>query len=66
MKMSVLRETSTEELKEELTAVYRELFSLRMQRASMETTTVKPHSFSLARRKIARIKTIINQRKADK
>lgn len=63
MKTKVLRETSIKELQEELNSLYRELFNLRMQRG-MEGIS-KPHLFSRARRSIARIKTVINEKKAE-
>lgn len=61
MKIKALREASLTELQEELDSLCRELFSLRMQKVE----GVKPHLFSRARRNVARIKTLINERKAD-
>lgn len=63
MNTKVLRETSIQELQNELNSLYRELFSLRMQRGMQEMT--KPHLFTKARRSIARIKTVINEKKAE-
>ncbi len=59
MKMKEIRESSVKELQEELNALHRELFNLRMQRG-MEGVS-KPHLFLKARRNIARIKTVINE-----
>ena len=48
-------------LAEELTGLYREGFALRMQRGSGQD--VKPHDFKRVRRDIARIKTLMNEKK---
>lgn len=62
MKTSELREKSVEELQSEMTALLKEQFNLRMQRGSGQD--VKPHLFKSARRGIARIKTLINEKAA--
>lgn len=62
MKTSELREKSVEELQSEMTALLKEQFNLRMQRGSGQD--VKPHLFKNARRGIARIKTLINEKAA--
>lgn len=59
MSASELRKLSLEDLQKELTSLLREQFNLRMQRGSGQA--VKTHNFSLVRRKIAQIKTIIGQ-----
>jgi large subunit ribosomal protein L29 len=62
MNASELRRKSVEELKKELLESLREQFNLRMQRATGQLS--KPHLFRDVRRKIARIKTVLNE-KAD-
>ena len=56
-----LRDKDDAALAEELTGLYREGFALRMQRGSGQD--VKPHDFKRVRRDIARIKTIMNEKK---
>ena len=56
-----LRDKDDAGLAEELTGLYREGFALRMQRGSGQD--VKPHDFKRVRRDIARIKTIMNEKK---
>lgn len=60
MKAAELRNKTDEELREELEATLREQFNLRMQGATGQLN--RNHQFRIARRKIARIKTIMNQR----
>ncbi len=60
MKTSELREKSVDELQSEMTALLKEQFNLRMQRGSGQD--VKPHLFKNAKRGVARIKTLINQK----
>ncbi|MGV6858651.1 MAG: 50S ribosomal protein L29 [bacterium] len=60
MKASELREKSVEELKTELTGLYKEQFGLRMQRGSGQQP--RSHQFSTVRKGIARIKTVINEK----
>ena len=62
MNASELRNKSEAELKDELLNLMREQFNLRMQRASGQMN--KGHLMRNARRKIARIKTVLNQKKA--
>lgn len=57
-----LREKSVEELDGELTSLYREKFNLRMQQGSGQD--VKPHDHKRVRREIARVKTIINEKRS--
>ncbi|HRF45784.1 MAG TPA: 50S ribosomal protein L29, partial [Candidatus Competibacteraceae bacterium] len=54
MKASELRQKSTDELRQELLALLREQFNLRMQKATNQAN--KPHLFRQARRSIARVK----------
>ena len=64
MKASELREKNVEELNEELLVTLKEQFALRMQRATGQLG--RPSDMKLARRKIARIKTILAEMKAGK
>lgn len=57
MKASELRSKSAEELNEELLGTLKEQFALRMQRATGQLA--RPSDMKSARRKIARIKTIL-------
>ena len=59
------REKSEAELKEELLNLRKEQFNLRMQRGAGQLS--KPHLFNAARKDIARIKTVLTEkRKAGK
>lgn len=58
MSMEEINGKSADELGNELTALYREQFNLRMQRGSGQD--VKPHNFKRVRRQIARIKTAMS------
>jgi len=49
------------ELREELTGLLREQFNLRMQRGIGQLAT--PHDLRRVRRDIARIKTVLNEKK---
>jgi len=60
MKASELREKSVEELNTELLSTLEEQFKLRMQSASGQET--QSHLFKQARRNVARIKTILNEK----
>ena len=64
MKASELREKSVDELNEELLVTLKEQFALRMQRATGQLG--RPSDMKLARRKVARIKTILAEMKAGK
>lgn len=64
MKASELRSKSAEELNEELLGTLKEQFALRMQQATGQLS--RPSDMKLARRKIARIKTILNEMQAGK
>lgn len=54
-----LRSKSVDELNDELLALRREQFNLRMQRATGELT--RNHEHSRVRKDIARIKTVLNE-----
>jgi large subunit ribosomal protein L29 len=64
MKASELRVKEKDELTVELSAAEKELFSLRLQRnmGGAEARAPHSHSFKQVRRKIARIKTILNEK----
>ena len=59
MEASELRTRSIDELQEELVALRREQFNLRMQRATGELS--QHHQHKKVRRDIARVKTVINE-----
>ncbi len=65
MKASELREKSIAELQEELVALRREQFNLRMQKATGQLN--HNHEHGRVRKDIARIKTVMNEmaRKGD-
>ncbi len=60
MKIQELRSLSKEELLQKEKALKEELFKLNMQRYGGRVE--KPHMFSLIKRDIARIKTILNEK----
>ncbi|CDH45297.1 MAG: 50S ribosomal protein L29 [Candidatus Competibacteraceae bacterium] len=60
MNASELRQKSVDELKQELLALRREQFNLRMQRATSQAS--KPHLFERARRNIARVKMVLSEK----
>ncbi|MFT6791454.1 MAG: large subunit ribosomal protein L29 [Cellvibrionaceae bacterium] len=62
MKTSELREKTVQELNDELLSNLDERFKLRMQVSSGQE--VKTHLFKQTRRQIARIKTILTEKKA--
>jgi large subunit ribosomal protein L29 len=61
MKVSDLRDKSPQELGEELLKLRKEQFNLRMQKASGQLG--QPHLLSETRRGIARIKTILAEKR---
>ena len=61
MEASELRNKSVEELNEELIALRREQFNLRMQQATGELN--QNHQHRQVRKDIARIKTVLNELK---
>lgn len=61
MKASDLRDKSPQELGEELLKLRKEQFTLRMQKASGQLG--QPHLLGETRRDIARIKTIISEKR---
>jgi len=62
LKAAELRSKSVEELNADLLEIRNSQFKLRLQAATGET--LKPHEFKAARRNIARIKTVLNEKKA--
>ena len=61
MKIGEIREKSDEELNQELVNLHREAFSLRMQQGSGQMA--RPSEMSVVRKSIARIKTVMNERR---
>jgi large subunit ribosomal protein L29 len=59
MKASELRSKTEKELRDELTALFREQFNLRMQRG-VNPEGVRPNQFKEVRRNIARVKTVMS------
>ena len=59
-----MREKKEVELREELTGLLREQFNLRMQRGIGQLAT--PHDLHRVRKDIARIKTVMNEKKKDR
>ena len=61
MNAKELREKDVAGLESELDALLKEQFNLRMQRGSGQD--VKPHNFSKVRKDIARVQTVISEKK---
>ena len=62
MKAENLREKTEQELSEELVALRKEQFNLRIQNATGQLA--RPDQFRKVRRNIARVKTVLNEMKA--
>ncbi|ABA20323.1 50S ribosomal protein L29 [Anabaena sp. FACHB-709] len=60
-KISEARELSDERLVEEITAVKKQLFQLRLQKATRQLD--KPHQFRHARHRLAQLLTVEGERK---
>lgn len=60
MNAQELRNKSTKELQDELLALRREQFNLRMQKATGQLA--RPDQVSKVRKNIARIKTVLNEK----
>jgi large subunit ribosomal protein L29 len=60
MKASEIRQKSAEELDQELIALHKEQFNLRMQHATGQLT--RSSELKRVRRDIARIKTVMNEK----
>jgi large subunit ribosomal protein L29 len=63
MNAQEMREKNVIELREELSGLLREQFNLRMQRGIGQLAT--PHELRRVRRDIARINTVLNEKKKD-
>ncbi len=63
MKAQDIRKEDGADLQKELLQLYREQFNLRMQRATGQLGN--PARFKVVRRDIARIKTVLNERKRE-
>jgi large subunit ribosomal protein L29 len=63
MNAQEMREKNVIELREELSGLLREKFNLRMQRGIGQLAT--PHELRRVRRDIARINTVLNEKKKD-
>lgn len=61
MKASEIRQKSVEDMAQELEALHKEQFSLRMQNATGQIT--RSSEMRRVRRDIARIKTVLNEKK---
>ena len=61
MKLEDYRKKTNDELQKELESLIKERFNLRIQRGS--GLNPKPHLFSLNKKNIARVKTIMNEKK---
>jgi large subunit ribosomal protein L29 len=62
MKAKELRKMTDEEINQELLALLREQFNMRMQKGVGQAS--RNHQFSRVRRDIARVKTILKERAA--
>lgn len=62
MKARELREKTTQELNDALLELLREQFNLRMQEGTGQLT--RPSQMRSARKDVARIKTVLNEKKA--
>ncbi len=60
MKASELREKSSEELQQQLLDLLRDQFNLRMQKSTGQLN--QTHLLTQARKDIARVKTVLNQK----
>ncbi len=60
MKAAELRDKSVQELQDELLALRKEQFNLRMQKAGGQLS--KPDQLRAARRKVARVKTVLSEK----
>jgi large subunit ribosomal protein L29 len=65
MNAAELRGKSEQELRDELLALRREQFNLRMQRG-VNPDAVRSGKVTAVRRNIARVKTVMNEKRADK
>jgi large subunit ribosomal protein L29 len=61
MNANELRQKNISELNDELTGLLREQFNLRMQQGTGQLG--KPSQFRIVRRNIARVKTVLNEKR---
>jgi len=61
MELKELRQKSSDDLKTHLLELHKEQFSLRMQKATGQLT--KTHDIRLVRREIARVNTLLTEKK---
>ena len=61
MELKELRQKSADDLKSHLLELHKEQFSLRMQKATGQLT--KTHDIRLVRREIARVNTLLTEKK---
>lgn len=64
MKATELKNKGVDELNAELQELLKEQFNLRMQKGTGQLT--QPHRVKAVRRDIARVKTVINEKKSGK
>lgn len=62
-KISEARELSDEQLAQEIIAVKKQLFQLRLKKATRQLE--KPHQFTHARHRLAQLLTVETERKSD-
>jgi large subunit ribosomal protein L29 len=62
-KVSEARELSDEQLSEQITAIKKQLFQLRLQKATRQLE--KPHQFRHARHRLSQLLTVENERKRE-
>ena len=65
MNASELRDKSEQELRDELLALRREQFNLRMQQG-INPDALRSDQISKVRRNIARVKTVMNEKRGEK
>ena len=65
MKAAELREKTDQELRDELLALRREQFNLRMQ-GGVNPEAVRSNKITEVRRNIARVKTVMNEKRGGK
>ena len=65
MKAAELREKSDQELRDELLALRREQFNLRMQ-GGINPEAVRSNKITEVRKNIARVKTVMNEKRGGK
>ena len=65
MNAAELRQKSDQELRDELLALRREQFNLRMQRG-VNPDAVRNNEITRVRKDIARVKTVMNENRGDK